>query len=407
MLDPDVAAPGAAAPASPTPAIDGPIVDWDATDEDLEQPEGTPPAQPPAAPAPAVPAAPGAPASAQPPTPPAAQPPTPAATPAGAGAEPAPAGTAPTPPTSAAAAPSVWEFQADGQTVVVEGSVRHPDGSVTIPASMVPHLETLGAEGAAHRGSWRREQEGYQDRIATLEREVANKVNDPELLRARAYNKQLLDLLEKGPDAVAAWLDNYQQNFPVFQAKAEEAILRAQLAERDAWLNAAEEERLSDEIAPKISQTIEGAVTRLAAQHPGVNAAQLHQRILARHLDQVAYEVPAAERPRGLAEGEVLLGRGPKGELYIVNEGLIADEFAYQASLLKGSAAAAQAAVAHNAAISAPPPVVAPPVPVTGPAPGAGEAKMPEFPNTPEGKQQMQDWIDSGDWRKTVFPSTR
>lgn len=401
MLIPDDAAPGAVeTPAAPVPMVDAdPIVDWDDVGED-ETP------QPPAAPAP-VPAAPGVP-PAQPAAPTAAQPPIAAAPSSEAVPPGSPLGTPPAAPPAAPAAPSVWEFQGDGRTLFVEGSTKNVDGSLAIPADQVPHLESLLAEGAAHRGSWRGEKEQYEGRIAQLEDQVANKANDPEIVRARAYNEQLLALIAKGPDAVAEWLDNYERNFPVFQARAQEAVLRQQLSERDARLSAIDEERSAAELTPQIEARIGGVVERMAAQYPTLNAEQLHRRIVTRHLDQVAYEVDPKERSRGLAAGEVLLGRGPKGELWIVNEGLIEEEFAYQASLMGGAASAAQAAVAHNRAISAPPSAVAPAVPASAAIPvGAGAAKMPEFPNTPEGKQQMQDWIDSGEWRKSVFPSTR
>lgn len=342
--------------------------------------------------------------SAQPATPAAAQPPiAPPAAPAPAAATPPAAPAAAAPPAVAPA--DEWKFRADRDDINVEGSKVNPDGSLTIPGKHRETLEQLLAEGIAHRGSWREEQTQYETRISELE----GRLNDtqPEIARAKAFSDQLLALLDSGPDKVAEWLDNHTTNFPKFKADAELKVMQAQLADRDKRLSAVEEERLSQELGPQLQQTIAGAIEELGKQFPKVNAAAISQRITQRYMDDVAYEVGANERPRGLARGEVLIGRGAKGQLYIVNTGLIQDEFEYQAGLLQNSAAAAQAAVAGNAAIAQPGAGIAPALAsIPGVVPAQGEQAMPTFPSTPEGKKQMTEWLESGEWRKSVFPST-
>lgn len=342
--------------------------------------------------------------SAQPVPPAAAQPPIAPASAPPAAAAPAAAPAAGAPPTLSTSADE-WKFRADRDDINVEGSKVNPDGSLTIPSKHRETLEQLLAEGIAHRGSWREEQTQYETRIQELE----GRLNDqqPEIARAKAFSDQLLALLDMGPDKVAEWLDNHQQNFPKFKADAENKVLQAQLADRDRRLSAVEEERLSQELGPQLQQTIAGAIDELGKAYPKVNAAAISQRITQRYMDDVAYEVGANERPRGLARGEVLIGRGAKGQLYIVNTGLIQDEFEYQAGLLQNSAAAAQAAVAGNAAIAQPGAGIAPALSsIPGVVPAQGEQAMPTFPSTPEGKKQMQEWLESGEWRKSVFPST-
>lgn len=389
MLDDTTGAPAA-------PAAESDDGFW----SDAPAPEATEqPGQPPAAPAAPVKGPSvtelleGAPAQPDKPAP-AAQPAVPASTPASA----APAAAAPAAAPSTPAAPQSWTFRADNDEITVDGSQIHPDGSLTIPAKHREQIEQLLAEGVAHRGSWRGEQEQYEGRIAQLEEQLASQ--QPELVRAKAFSDSILALLAKGPDAVADWLDNHATNFPKFQADAEVAVLRQQLSERDQRLSRADEERLSQELAPQLQNTVAQAVTEMAGQFPGVDAQKLHQRITTRFLDQVAYEVPAAQRARGLQRGEVLIGRGPKDELYIVNTGLIRDEFAYQADLLKGSAAAAGAAVAQNAAVAQPGAGVAPAVPALGGVPpNLAEGEMPKFAT----RKEMEDWIESGAWRGLVF----
>jgi len=280
----------------------------------------------------------------------------------------------------------------------VDGSQIHPDGSFTVPAKHREILEQLLAEGVAHRGSWRGEQEQYEARISQLEGQLA--AQQPDIVRAKSFSDALLALLDSGPEKVAEWLDNHTTTFPTFKAQAETAVLRQQLAERDQKLAAADEERLSAALAPTLQNTVADAVQELAREFPSVNAQQLYQRVTTRFLDQVAYEVTGAERSRGLQRGEVLIGRGPKDQLYIVNTGLIRDEFEYQANLLKGSASAASAAVAQNAAVASPGAGVPPVVPaLSGVPPNLAEGEVPQFKN----KKDMEDWLESGAWRKHVF----
>jgi hypothetical protein len=393
MLERD--APGTGSPIVDAPIDPNAVVDWDA---DTDEPT-TPPAPGSAPAAPAVPPAaqPPAPPPAQPSAPPAPPPPsTPAATAPG-----APAAAIP-PAAPAASTPSAWEFSADGQTVEVDGSIVHPDGSITVPKAQVEHLNALLAEGVHHRGTWRDEIATRDARIAELEAQVGNTANDPDILKARAYNQQILAIMAKGPEAVAAWLDDYERRFPEFQAKAQQAVLEAQIAERDAKLATYQEKETFADITPKIETTIQAALGDSATKYPSVNAEKLYERIVNRYWDQIVYEVTAAQRPRGLEAGEELIGQGPKGQYYIVNTGMIADEFAYQASLLQGSAAAATAAVEHNRAMAAPaaPSAAVPAGAVATPPPGGAPVQLPKT------REEMQKWIDSGEWRKTVFPST-
>lgn len=386
MLD---TAPDAGAVATdPYPGFVEEIVD------DEPSPAGATPATPPAAPDAGTPAP--ADAAAQPVVPAVpAQPPTPASS------APSPA----VPPMPAApATPAAWDFQADRQTVTVPGSKVRDDGWLEVPPDQRALLENLLAEGVAHRGSWRAEQQRYEARIAELEEQSTA---SPEILRAKAFNDALLALLDKGPEAVAAWLDEYRLNFPLLKQQAEAAVLQSRLTTAEQRLAAREEDQEASELAPQLAGMISDTLQQVIASDPayaGVDAQALEQRIRTRFLDQVAYEVDPKERPRGLASGEILLGRSRDGKtLYVFNAGLVADEVAYQASLRGGAASAAAAAVARNTAIAPAVPGApggAPPVvPAGSGTPGPAPAKP-----LPKTKEDVQRWIDSGDWKQS-FPS--
>lgn len=386
------------------PIIDAPIdpnaeVDWGDGEENAAS---TPPAPGPDATAPATPAAqPTPPAPAQPAIP---STPTPPSTPPAASAA-SPVAPPPSAAPAAPAAPEPWTFKADGGDVFIEGSAVNPDGSITIPQSSLENLSTILAEGVAHRGSFRQEIESRDSRIAQLEQQVGAVDQSPEILRARAYNQQLLAIMAKGPEAVAQWLDDYEKNFPVFQAKAELAIAQAESARYQAQVATHQEQASYTEIAPKIEATLSQALGDGKAKYPTVDAEKLYSRIVARHWDQVVYEAAAADRARGLQQGEQLIGKGPKGQLYIVNTGLILDEFEYQASLMQGSAAAATAAVAHNRAMATP--AAAPPAVTAAAAALGGAGDVTGDENLPKTKQELEDWIGSGAWRKHVFKSAQ
>ncbi len=339
----------------------------------------------PGAPLPSAPAAPdfGRAASpdegAQPPAPPSAQPPTPGQPPHG-GA-----------PTGAA---EPWAFRADRQEYFVEGSRVEPDGGVYIPKAQLQLVQQLLAEGAAHRGSWREERDAYEARIAELEASVEQ---HPDLLRARAFNTKLNQLMAAGPEAVAEWLDKFETNRPVLEAEVKAQLLQSQLDQTQSRERAAQEEAESNELAPVMEETLQGAVEELASRYPGVDPGKFYTRMLERYADRVFYEVPASDRRRGLHEGEVVLGQSRDNKtLYVMDRGLVEDEFANWAGLMGASATSATRAVTQNAAALA---AGAPPV-ATGSGGAAQGAPVPPMPKT---KEELDKWMQSGEWKKN-FP---
>lgn len=318
---------------------------------------------------------------------------------------PTPEGSAPSPVPPSPAAPPVptatWEFQADRQAIAVPGSKVREDGWLEVPPDQRPLLEQILAEGVAHRGSWRAEQQAYETRIAELEEA---QVNHPEVLKAKAFNSALLALLDKGDQAVAAWLDDFKVNFPILKQQAEMAVKDARLTAAEARLAARDEDAETAELVPALSGMISDTLHQVIAGDPsyaGVDAKALEQRIRTRFMDQVAYEVEPKDRPRGLAPGEVQLARSRDGKkIYVFNAGLVEQEVAYHAQLRGGAASAAAAAVARNKAVAPQAPGAgAPPVVPAGSGPPGTPVGKP-FPTT---KEDMEKWIASGDWKQS-FP---
>lgn len=369
--------------------MDDPNVHIDSDPAAAPAPASSPAIEGPGAPGPSVPAAPDEPGLAAPPSP-GAQPRAPAsAQPSVPGQPPAaPAGAAPT------GAPEPWSFRADRQTFFVEGSSVDADGSLRIPKSQLPLVQQLLAEGAAHRGSWREQKAEYEARIAELEQSVEQ---HPDLLRARAFNAKLNALMEQGPDAVAAWLDKFEQNREVLKHQAENAVLKHQLEDGTRKQTAADQDREAQALVPVMQESLQGVIGELATQFPGVDGGKLYTRLMRSFADRVFYEVPVAERRRGLAAGEVQIGQSRDGQtLYVMDRGLVEEEFQHWASLTGAGAGAATAAVQQNrAALAGAPPVA---VGSGGPAQGG------PTPPLPKTKEELDKWIQSGEYKKN-FPS--
>lgn len=388
------------------PGVGAPMVEEEFVEEILDDDETSP--QTPEASAPAT-----APDPDQPPAAPADQPdpsrtrPTPeapASTPPASPTPPAaPEGSKPTPE-----AP-VWTVRGDRQDVPLTGTAVLDDGSVVVSPEAVPHLHQLIAEGIAHRGSWRQQAQQYQGRIKQLEQQVQH---DPQRLRFESLTKQLLGILDQGPEKVAEWLDNFQANRAQLLSTAERDALQARYGSMEQRLEEYEEQEEASSVQPVYESYLERAVSHYAGlpQFQGADRGAIEERIRDALLDRVIYEVNPSERPTGLQEGEVLVGQGRKGQLYVFNYLPVQREFEYQARWLKPSngtpPAPATVAAQRNTATLTPgakPPAVAP-ASGSPPPPSGGDMKVPTFPKTAEGRRQMETWLQSGQWKKDLFP---
>jgi hypothetical protein len=392
-------------PLGGTPADGGTIADDNFTFDIVDEPQAAP-APPGADAAPAGPAAPAQPV--QPSGAPAAQPrdaqPRTTAQPSAAPAA-APAGAPPTPPVAAEAAPEatqaedplaaypVWEVRADGQDFEIPGSRMGTNG-VWLDKAAVPLVQQLIAEGVANRGSARQLREQLESENQQLRSRITN---DPDILRAKAFNQQIMRILASGAEGMQQFLEDFNNNRQALVANAEQAVLRQQLQERDQQLTTLREQQEATQLEPVMGQAIDNTVAELAGrpEFAGVDANLILERLYSpRGLDAVFYEVDPRERPRGPNEDEFYLGTAADGKLYLMNWGVIVQEFQYQASIRGATPATPAAAAAVNAAAL----VGSPQGPTTPAAPpgnaGAAGEQVPDFPKTPEGRRQMEQWFE-------------
>lgn len=261
--------------------------------------------------------------------------------------------TPPTPPSDASgesAAESAGEpftFKADGKQFEIPGALRYPEG-VYIPTEAVARLQ----EHLADR-------KGLNGKIRQLEQEVQNRDPErhPEVLRARATMAQLSALMDKGPEAMAEWLDNLQQNRPILEAQAERDALKKQLALHTERQASETTEAQATELADQMGQALEGHLDALLAE-PDIAALNLDKNRLQVRLYRLA------DALFGEAEQDYRELGIRKGDLTINLELLRAEvnDAAALARQYQGQAVAQQKAKKVNAPAvnaAAPPPVVA------------------------------------------------
>lgn len=143
------------------------------------------------------------------------------------------------PPADASADPPSspeWEFNADGKTMYLPGSrVTELDGKkgVFLPEDQLRHVERTLADGIHHRGTFREKLSRIRQEAETAKREAAQQVEalrgevNEEVVRARTYLEHFNALADKGPEAIAEYLDNWTRERPLLEARAERAITQA------------------------------------------------------------------------------------------------------------------------------------------------------------------------------------
>lgn len=344
---PDVPGAAPAVPAVP-PAAGPPAQPRDTQGRFAPKPEGAPAAAPPA-PA-AVPSAPGQPAAGPPPA-----------------APPAPPGTALDRDHFQA-----FTYRAGNQDNELPHSYVGAQG-VLIANEGVPALRQLVAEAHGYgRQGRRREAELLQELQAARE--------SPDLLKAQAYTRQIQALFAQGPEAVLAWMDDFNNNRARFLATAEQDVLKAQNAALQAQVDAVADEREGAELGPQIGHAIDRTLADLSRQYQGIDRGALRQRLIEHQWDQIVYEIDPAKRQ--LQEGELAISRSRRGTYYVLNTGTIEREAAYHARIAASRAAPITAAADANAAAIAaarggppvpPPPSGVPPIP-----PGPAELMAPK-----------------------------
>lgn len=184
------------------------------------------------------------------------------------------------PASSAAAAEPAGEpftFKADGKQFEIPGAVRYPEGVYFPPESVARLQEHLA------------DRRGLNGRIRQLEEQVQTRDPErhPEVLKAKALMSQLSTLMDQGPEAMAEWLDNLQQNRPVLEARAEAAALKQQLALHTERQSRESTEAEATTLADQMDQTLSGHLDAILAE-PEIAALGIDRNRLQVRLYRVA-----------------------------------------------------------------------------------------------------------------------
>lgn len=236
-------------------------------------------------------------------------------------------------------------FRGDGQRYPIPGATVSADGTLTIPADQVPNVRQLLAEGVAHRGSWREQQQ--QAKAATETATATEKA------RAEKYNAAAVLLWDHltNPEWLAAAVQS-PERLEILRERLEVALQRSDLSVPKGAAPAATDVATDD---PRLEQSARAALeeeVELLLEGPaarGFYTPEQRTALLKQYQRRLnAYFVEH--------EGQVVLDRHVLAEDF-------ADELA-QRQALRGVGDADRKAKEFNARRNQPP---APAVPVVSP----------------------------------------
>lgn len=193
-----------------------------------------------------------------------------------------------------------FTFKADGKQFEIPGAMRYPEG-VYIPTEAVARLQEHLADRKSLNG-----------RIRQLEQQVqtGDPERHPEVLKARALMTQLGTLMDQGPEAMAEWLDNLQQNRPILEAKAEAAALKRQLefhTERQKTESSeAEATALADQMDSALSRNLDAVLADPAIAALNLDRNRLQVRLY-RMADALFVEADQDYPEAGVRKGDLAI----------------------------------------------------------------------------------------------------
>lgn len=184
----------------------------------------------------------------------------------------APAG-APAPAPAAASGPQPFSIRADRATHAFEGAELRDDGLFIPKGTTLDRVQKLLGAGIAHEGSFQRTLASLHQRAQTAEQAVtrAKAEVNTEVERARAQNQFWAELMEKGPDAIAEHLDNFEKTRSLIETRIERATLQR---EKEALLGLKGAPSAAGEAAPPATAGDDAPVeiddVQLRGQVPGL-----------------------------------------------------------------------------------------------------------------------------------------
>lgn len=298
-----------------------------------------------------------------------------------------------------------FSFRADGKVHSIPGA-RITKDALIVPRDQLPVVQRLLSKGRTYEGSFRQRLEGMAQEVAQVRSEVSEEVE-----RSRAYLNFMADLFDRtergemddqGRTPVEAWLDDFGKNRRTLEAEATLAAAKAIREGRqapaprlegfddepaDPYLDAQDREQFNNELASELSTRLQGFVQKLEIR--GLTPQELST------IHQAMSEPDELDRYYRVALEDVPEHGITKGQIIALDD-QIQKRLKYEANLIlnaRRGAAELRAAEEKNRRNG-----VGNPIPPTTPAstgkPAAGKAgQMPEFPNTPEGRKQMEEWF--------------
>lgn len=224
-------------------------------------------------------------------------------------------------------------FRADHREVDVPGALEWDHG-VYIPKEA---WNTVVSRHLADREQFYQTLQGLQRQVDERDPE-----KHPRVLQADVTIKKFLELFDKGPEAVAQWLDNYAVNRPLLEAEIRNATLEAQLQAQSHQVGDAEFQATVRGIQEQLPGYVEQNIAALITQVPEFQGLKGSEKKLVEQfwpfLHSILMEADRDYPEYGVAQGQIVVRRE-------VLEQLLRQETGRRAELKR-----LEAAGKHNAA---------------------------------------------------------
>ena len=155
-----------------------------------------------------------------------------------------------------------FRFRADHREVEVPGALEYDHG-IYVPKDA---WNTVVSRHLADRDQFQRE---LQARDRTIEERDPEK--HPQILEARVTLEKFRELLDKGPEKMAEWLDNYAVNRPLLEAQIEKEALAAQIKSLTERTSTADQEARAAQVAAELPGYVEQHIQAAISQIPGLS----------------------------------------------------------------------------------------------------------------------------------------
>jgi len=200
-----------------------------------------------------------------------------------------------------------FPFKVDNEQVTLDGVVRYPEG-VWIPAEAWDRQFVPKYLGSRQR--WMQERQQWGQREEQFARQVETERNTNAKLLA-----EVKTLLEAGPEAMQAWLQEYHTNAPLMLARMESVHAKEQLAAMERERQAEVEDAQAQAMVPRLQQWLGDAVALTVKDTPefaalGTDPKELHGLALELYDTygaQLFWEADKAYPEMGIAQGQILV----------------------------------------------------------------------------------------------------